>query len=164
MTSELIILGALANCGPDAPTDDFLELLICETPDLAVFRFRPRPSSSTRVWAALDWQAVLGTAADLLAFAGLLWAAYERYVKPKLERSGASKPCLFISLRRPDGTSVQFTLGNEYTDKEIFIEQFTRQATELRGTIGTEEGTRVHSDLSQNEDWVRVHVRDHKDS
>lgn len=165
MASELIIGGALANCGRDAPTDEFLDLLVCEMPDLAVFRFRPKPKLGIRIKAALDWQAILGTAADLLAFAGLLWAAYERYVKPKVERNdGGPKPFLFISLRRPDGAFVQFTLGHEYKDKEVFVEQFTRQVAELRVVSDPETGSELLSKLSQNEDWMRVHVRDRKDS
>ncbi|MGH8487807.1 MAG: hypothetical protein ACREXS_02755 [Gammaproteobacteria bacterium] len=165
MTTELIVGGALANCGRDAPTDEFLQQLVRETPDLAIFRFRPRPRPGWGVKAALDWQAILGTGADLLAFAGVLWAAYERYVKPKLHRSdGTTKPFLFINLRRPDGTSVQFTLGNEYKDKEIFVEQFTRQVTELRAVSDAEEGRSLLSELIENEDWVRVYVRDRKDS
>jgi hypothetical protein len=158
--TELIVGGALANCGRDAPTDEFLELLVHETPDLAAFRFRPRPRPGIEVKAALDWQAILGTAADLVGFAGILWAAYERYVKPRLERSdGFAKPFLFVSLRRPDGAFVQFALGNEYKDKEIFIEQFTRQVTELRAETGIEEDSPLLSEMSASEDWVRVHVR-----
>jgi len=165
MPSELIVGGALANCGRDAPTDEFLELLVHDMSDLAVFRFRPKPRPGIGAKAALDWQAILGTAADLLAFAGLLWAAYERFVKPRLERNDAGpKPFLFINLRRPDGTFVQFSLGHEYKDKEVFLEHFTRKVTELRAQPGHEAGNEVLSELSQNEDWVRIHVRDRKDS
>jgi len=116
--------------------------------------------------AALDWQGILSTGANLLAFASALWAAYERYVKPKLDRSDeTTKPFLFISLRRPDGTFVQFALGKEYKDKdkEIFVEQFTRQVTELRTISVTRKGPSLLSELTQNEDWVRVQVRDGKD-
>ncbi|MBZ5668036.1 MAG: hypothetical protein LAO30_26060 [Acidobacteriia bacterium] len=115
--------------------------------------------------AALDWQAILSTGANLLTIASVLWAAYERFVKPKLDRSdGTTRPFLFISLRRPDGTFVQFSLGNEYKNKEIFVEQFTRQVTELRAVSVAGEGPFLLSELIQNEDWVRVHVRDGKDS
>lgn len=122
------------------------------------------PSSGIK--AALDWQGILGTAADLLAFASFLWAAYEHYVKPKRDGDQTTtKPFLFISLRRQDGKSVQFAIGEEFKNKELFIEQFTRQVTELRVTSGAEEdGPSVLSELTQNEDWVRVQVRDRRDS
>ena len=114
MSSELILGGALANCGRDAPRDEFLELLLRETPDLAIFRLRPR-TSLTDVRAALDWQAILGTSANLLALAGVLWKAYERYVKPRPDRTDkTAKPFLVINIRRSDGKFVQFILGNEH--------------------------------------------------
>jgi hypothetical protein len=167
MASELIVGGALANCGRKAPTDEFLEMLVRETPDHAAFRFRPRPRPGGLVIKAAlaDWLAILGTGADLLAFAGVLWAAYERYVKPKRERSdGTLKPFLFISLRRSDGDFIQFALGNEHKDKDVFIETFTRQVTELRAVSGAEGESTLLSEVSENEDWVRVHVHDRADS
>ena len=160
MASALILGGALANCGRNAPTEEFLQLLARETPELAVFRFRPMPKPGISAKAALDWQAILGTAADLLAFAGVLWAAYERYVKPKLgQKVEGLKPFLFINVRRPDGTFVQFSLGHDYKDKEVCVEHFTRQVEELRSLPCDEEETEVLSAISQHEDWVRIHVR-----
>jgi hypothetical protein len=165
MSSELIIAGALANCGREAPTEEFLETLARETPGLAVFRFRPKPRPGMGVKAALDWQAILGTAADLLAFAGVIWAAYERYVKPKRDRStGTQRPFLLISLRRSDGSFTQFALGNEYTEKEVFIEHFTQQVRELRESTNTEPDHALLSEITKSEDWVRIHVRDKTDS
>ncbi len=165
MPSELIVLGALANCGQDAPTDDFLEMLIRETPDLAAFRFRPKPRAGWGVKASLDWQAVLGTGADILAFATVLWAAFERYVRPRLQRGGPSQPFLFIQLKRHDGDSVQFAIGrDEFKDKEVFIEQFTREVKELRASGDALGGAGALSELSRSEEWVRIRVRDRKES
>lgn len=157
MISQLIIGGALANCGRDAPTDEFLQMLVRETTDLAAFRFQPKPRPGIGIKAALDWQAILGTGADILAFAGVLWAAYERYVKPKIGQiKGPHKPFLVINLRRQDGTFVQFSLGNEHKNKEIFIEQFSRQVTELRIVSDAEDQSTLISQISESEDWVRI--------
>lgn len=165
MPSALIVAGALANCGRDAPTQEFLETLVQETPDLAVFQFRPKPRPSIGIKAALDWQAVLGTAADLLAFAGVIWAAYERYVKPKRDQAvGTQKPFLIISFRRTDGSFTQFALGDQYTEKEIFIEHFTRQISELRESANAEPDETLLTEISKSEDWVRIRVRDKSDS
>jgi hypothetical protein len=164
VASELIVGGALANCGRDAPTDEFLELLVRETPQLALYRFRPRPRPGIGIKAALDWQGILGTAADLLAFAGVLWVAYERYVKPKLKRKDLGPdPFLFITLRKRDGSFVQFSLGSEHRDKDIFIEQFTREVGRLREKSDTKD-TSATTQFAENEDWVRVSVRDREDS
>lgn len=165
MSTELIIAGALANCGREAPTDEFLETLARETPGLAVFRFRPKPRPGMGVKAALDWQAILGTVADLLAFAGVIWAAYERYVKPKRDQSAETqKPFLLISLRRPDGSSTHFALGHEYTEKEVFIEHFTQQVRVLRESTNTEPERSLLSEITKSEDWVRINVRNKIDS
>lgn len=164
MASELIVYGALANCGPDAPTDEFLALLAGMAPDVAVFRYRPIPKSELKIKSVADWQAILGTGADLIAFAGLIWAAYERWVRPKIEEK-KHKPFLFINLKRPDGTFVQFSLGHEHKDKEMFIEQFRREVSVLRSApgVGGDDETVLLKKISEHEDWVRVHVRD-KDS
>lgn len=165
MSSALIVSGALANCGRDAPTQEFLETIAREAPGLAVFQFRPRPRPGMGAKAALDWQAVLGTAADLLAFAGVIWAAYERYVKPKREQSsGTQRPFLFISFRRADGSFVQFALGEQHKDKEVFIEHFTRQLSELRESSVGEPDEELLTEISKTEDWVRIVVRDKSDS
>ena len=37
---------------------------------------------------------------------------------------------------------------------------FTRKVTELRAVSGAGEGPSLVSELIQNEDWMRVHVRD----
>lgn len=66
---------------------EFLETLARDTNNLAIFKFCPKPRPGIGVKAALDWQAILGTAADLLAFSGVVWSAHERYVKPKRDRS-----------------------------------------------------------------------------
>jgi hypothetical protein len=162
--SELIIGGALANCGRDAPTDEFLELLVRETPELAIYRFQPRPRLGIDAKAALDWQGILGTAADLLAFATVLWATYERYVKPRLERKALGPdPFLLITLRKRDGSFVQFSIGSEHRDKDIFIEQFTREVQKLREGEDNSD-TSATTQFSRSEDWVRVSVRDREDS
>lgn len=164
MASELIVGGALANCGRDAPTDEFLRLLVRETPGLDLYRHRPKPRPGIGVKAALDWQGILGTAADLLAFATLLWAAYERFVKPKLEgKAVGAAPFLLITLRKQDGSFAQFSLGSEHKDKDIFIEQFTRQVQDLREG-GDNSDASAATRFARSEDWVRVSVADREDS
>ncbi len=165
MPSELIVVGAFANCGQDPPTESLLEVLAKEAKDLAVFRFQPKPRPGVRIKAAFDWQAILGTGADLLAFGGLIWAAYERYIKPKLiTASAGQKPFLFVSLRKPDGTFIQFGLGNEYTEKDVFIESFTRQATTIRSSTSDNGSQSLETKISEHEDWVRVSVRSDGDA
>lgn len=164
MPSELLVTAALANCGRDAPKREFMESVATEVPGVAVFRQQPRPGGNLEIKAAVDWQAVLGTAADLLAFAGLIWAAYERYVKPRREKhQGGQKPFLFLQVRGHDGSFVQFSLGNEVEDKNEFIEQFVRQVTELRAQESP-NGEQVLTAISKSESWVRIGARGERDS
>jgi hypothetical protein len=157
MSSALTIGGAFANCGRDAPQEEFLEFLAQETPDLPMFRFVPAPGRITA--AALDWQAVLGTGADLVAYATVLWAAYERFVKPRLgKRDEGHEPFLFVSVRRADGTFAQFSLGREYDDQDVFIDQFSNRVSELRSGDG-ESDEEVLSEVSHQQEWVRIRVR-----
>jgi hypothetical protein len=157
MSQALLVGGALANCGSGALQEEFLEFLLQKTPDLTVFRLVPPPG---RVMAAaLDWQGVLGTGADLIAYASALWAAYDRFVKPLLKkRNRGPQPFLFATVRRPDGTFAQFSLGQEYDDQEVFVEQFTKQISPLRAGDG-ESDEELISEFSQREEWVRIHVR-----
>jgi hypothetical protein len=162
--SELLATAVLANCGRDAPQREFMESVATEVPGVAVFQQQPRPGGNLEIKAAVDWQAVLGTAADLLAFAGLIWAAYERYVKPRREKHrGGQKPLLFLQVSSLDGSFVQFSLGSEVTDKQVFIEQFVREVTELRAQESP-DGEQVLTAISKNESWVRIGIRGERGS
>jgi hypothetical protein len=157
LSSPLIIGGALANCGRDVSTDDFLQFLLQETHELAIFKLQPRPGHI--VAAAFDWQGVLGTAADILAFASVLWTAYEKFVKPNSENNTIStKPFLFINLRRTDGSFVQFSIGKAENEKQAFIEHFSKQVSELRATPSANDDSEVISTITQQDDWVRIRI------
>lgn len=165
MASELVVVAALANCGRDAPTEEFFAMLAEGAPELAVFRHQPVPRAGWGIKASIDWQAILGTGADLLAFAGVLWAAYEKYVKPKREaHNGSPAPFLFIQIKRPDGTFVQCGIGNEFQDKDVFIEHFVQEATELRAGAPDDPEGSVLNAISQHEDWIRIQVSTRKDA
>ena len=159
MPSELLVTAALANCGREALSREVMEEIASDVPGVMVFHYRPRPGDNLQVRAALDWQAVLGTAADLLAFAGAIWAAYERFVKPRRERhKGLHKPFLFLQVWHRGESFVQFTLGNDVEDRDIFIEQFVRQTAELRALEVSHEGHVVAARF-ESESWVRVQVQ-----
>ena len=133
MASDLIIISTLANCGPDAPTDEFQRFLINETPGLTPFRRHSASAEGIKIRASLDWQAVLGTGADLLAFAGVLWTAYEKYVKPRLKKNNnVPKLFLYIQISSPSKIFVQFSLGHSHKDKDCFTKDFVEKVSELR--------------------------------
>jgi hypothetical protein len=153
MASALIVGGALANWGPDAPEDEFLELLAQGVPDVPVFRLVSRPGHPRA--AAFDWQSVLGTGADLIAYETVLWAGYERFVKPRLQRhKERQSPFLFVAVRRPDGSFTQFQLGREYDSEKAFAQEFERQVSALRETSDGPTDAELIREFSQDEVWV----------
>ncbi len=124
MINKIIIGGALANVHGQAKTQDLIDFLAEGSDDLAVYVLRPLPGSITA--AAFDWQAILGTTADFIAVGGLLWAAYERFIKPIRERERNSRSFLYIVVKHPDGRSMQFSLGTDVLDREDFIKFWLR--------------------------------------
>ena len=160
MPAALIVSGALANFGPEAPQDESLEYLVEQAPDVAVFRRVRTPGSITG--AAFDWQGVLGTGADLIAYAGVLWGAYGRFVGPRLEkRRDGPEPSIFVSVRRPDGTFAQFSINREFDDQDLFVEVFVAQVSELRSGHG-EKDDELLSEFSHQDRWVRIEASDRK--
>lgn len=157
MSSALTVVAALANCGPDAPQEEFLQFLAHETPENPIFLHRPAPET---IRASLDWQGVLGTGANLIAYAGALWAAYERFVRPRLKKKGKRQDAfLFVSVRRPDGEFAQFTLGRQFTGRDEFIDGFVNEISDLRSGDGPSE-SELLSEIGQREEWIRIDDRD----
>jgi hypothetical protein len=159
MAFTLIVDGVLANCGPE-PSDELIQLLLLHTRELEIFRLRP-PEPGFERKAAFDWRAIVGTGADLLAFGELLWAAYERFVKPRLERRSIKgfEPRLIIVIGRSNDRYVEFSLGTDFQDKDVFVEHFERTVSELRDLPeGDREGERI-AEVTRSESWVRVSMR-----
>jgi hypothetical protein len=161
MPAALIVMADLANC-EDPPADEFHRVLEEATPDSPAFRYRPEPGT---IVAALDWQAVLGTGADLIAYAGVLWAAYERFIKPRRERRKHPEEdaLLVVFVRQLRGDSVQFAVGREYTDRETFIDAFVSRVTTLRSGDGPAD-EELAAEIGREESWERVEGGDDEQS
>lgn len=65
---------------------------------------------------------------------------------------------------KADGSFTQFSIGNEYSDKEVFVEHITKQVTELRTLATAEEDPSLIEEISLSEEWARIHVRAKGDS
>lgn len=164
MSSALKIYGALANAGihsrdyAEMRSEMFREWLT-RTEDLHLFVAAP-PPPGIQSKGAFDWQGVLGTGADLLAFGGLLWAAYERFVKPRLKNDAQStKSFLYIVIEHPDGHRIEFQLGTAYYDHSVFIEQFVRTVSELRATGAQYDTETLVSGGLESESLLRITIR-----
>lgn len=147
-------MGALANLSGTAKTEDLLEFLGREAESLELYRLRPQEGS---INAACDWQAILGTSADALAVAGALWAAYQKFVKPIRDRNRMSNAGLFVQVNDNGRRSMQFTLGKEYLDKEVFIQRFSESVVVLREVTNADgEKTEIRQELERSDVWVRI--------
>ena len=155
MTNKIIIGGALANAHGQVKTQDLVNFLAERTDDMAIYVLRPRPGSITA--AALDWQAILGTTADIIAVGGLLWAAFERFIKPIRDKEKNSRSFLYIVVRHPDGRFMQFSLGTDILNKEDFMELFKQAVKEIRTSTNPEElGDTAIQEIEQSDIWIKI--------
>jgi hypothetical protein len=153
MPSALTMIVEAANCGEAFRKDELRRFLLEGMPDGIAYRYEPPPGT---VVAALDWQALIGTGADLIAYAGAIWAAYERFVKPRRKKAdtAAAQAFLLVHVKRRDGSFAQFALGHEYRDREAFVERFSSEVARLRDGEGpTDEALKARLDESGT--WTR---------
>lgn len=129
MKDKVIIAGALANTGSQVRTHYLAFFLAENSDDLSVYVLQPSPGYISA--AAFDWQAVLGTTADLFGIGGLLWAAYERFIKPIRDKNEDSNSFLYILVKHPSGQFIQFSLGKDMSNREDFIKIFSEKINEI---------------------------------
>jgi hypothetical protein len=140
MVNKIIIGGALANAHGEAKVQDLVNYLTEGTSDWDICIPQPRPGLIRA--AAFDWQGILSTTANLITVGGLIWGAYERFIKPIHDRDKNSKSFLYIVVKHEDGRFFQFSLGSDKLSREDFIELFRRAVMELR-LSSDPEGSKV---------------------
>lgn len=89
---------------------------------------------STKVSAAaIEYVVLLSVAGSIASLATLLWMVYDKFIAPT-KRSSSDEAGIYVVLRRPDGNLVEFFIGKDYKDRDIFIEDFKTTITELRNS------------------------------
>jgi hypothetical protein len=152
MKNELLIAGALANCGGCVSTEELLAFLKSQTKGIDYFRLSPPPGST--MGAALDWQAVLGVTASTLAIGQALWAVYVKFVRPK--RKQRPDAFLYVVIKTENRRFVQFTIGRDHDNQEQFIQEFTEKAEKLRVLTPDTELVAEKHELRVSEIWKKV--------
>jgi hypothetical protein len=154
MSAALTMMVEHANCGRTFPDEAFRGFLADGMPDAVTYRYEPPPGA---IVAALDWQALVGTGADLIAYAGLVWAAYERFVRPYRDRRRRSgrDAFLIVNVNRQDGSFAQFAIGRQYLDREDFVQRFVSEVAALRAGDGPSVEA-LAAELDASEGWVRI--------
>jgi hypothetical protein len=152
MKHKVVISGALANCGNEASTEELLTFLKSQTRNVDYYKLSPPPG--VIMGAAFDWQAILGVTASALAIGQALWAAYVKFVRPKKKKEDGA--FLFVALKTADRRFVQFILGREHQDKEVFIQEFTEKVEQLRVSTPDAELVAEKRELRVSEIWKKV--------
>lgn len=158
MAGEVVLSAVIANCGRQR-SDDLRDAIASGAPDVPVYR----PQYEARggqVFAHIgDWQAVLGTGADLIAYGSLLWAAYNKFVRPHIDRAQGHRPTLLIVLSAGGRNRAHIAIEEDWTEAQIqsvlaaTVDQLRQQAAD--------EGLELDWDFTDSVRWARLSPRQH---
>ncbi len=124
MRNKITILGALANSGIKNGNEVMTKYLADNIENVKVFRRDTGPGIKN----ALDWEIALSATASIVTIAGFLWKAYEKFIAP-LNNDNAF---IFVQVKNEsDNKFEQFIIGDEYKDKDVFINSFVSKVENL---------------------------------
>ena len=150
----LTLRASLANTGNKSENESFLQMIAEQVP---VYRYNPQPFE---IRAALDWLALLGTSADIIAISQALWRAYEVYIKPKLGQDPKSNAMIVVNITSEDGSRINCVLGNSPIEYDMFIKEFRHSVTELSGgQLDGADANEKFRKFEESERYIRVKSR-----
>jgi hypothetical protein len=83
-----------------------------------------------------------------------LWSAYERFIVPR--KKADSNAGLISMIRTDDGSLTSFWIGNQYRDRNHFLEEFTAKVEMTRSTEADGKTTeKVVAEIRSGGGWVR---------
>ncbi len=129
------------------------DFLADQAPDVPVYQVRPVPGQIMA--SAFDWVAVLGTTADVIAVAGLFWAAYEKLIKQRKKPAAQEEPGLLLQIKTSHRTFSQIVIDDGVT-KAMFVEEFLESVTTLRESSVGETDASVLERYEKSEIHRRV--------
>lgn len=155
MKRDLIISGALANCGGLVTTDELLDFFSSKLHNIEFYKFKPKPGSITA--ASMDWQAIVNTSASIIVIGQVLWAAYRKFIKPILRKNPKSDADLYIHIRTEEWISEQFMIGKHFKDEDSFIKGFKKSVKKLNQQLLNEGKMKIAKEkIRRSEGWVRI--------
>lgn len=131
MGSDLIINGALVNCGRTVKTDEFLSFVSSRLPNVKFYKFQTKQGSIAG--SAFDWQAMTNIA-SLITIGQVLWIAYNKFIKPILNKNPKSSADIYIHIRTKETNVEQFMLGKRFKDKKSFIIELKKVTKKVEST------------------------------
>jgi hypothetical protein len=133
---------------------EFAQLLANEAPDLPIYVFRPTPG--VIMGAAFDWTVVLSAAANVVAVAGGIWAAYKHFAKKHPSSGAANTPQVILQVKAEPHSFVQIVVNNA-TTQEQFTTQFVDGVSKLRALGDPEQNRAISASYEASPNEIRVH-------
>lgn len=98
---------------------------------------------------AFDLMLILGAVGSIASLASILWMVYEKFIAPK-KSTETSDAGIYIGITKPDGTVIDFWIGKDYMDKDIFIQDFYRSIKTIRESKDSEYFFRTELEIKQS--------------
>ena len=156
MNHPIVLNLAVANAPSNTNVEEVFQFIEDSKQELETYGLIP-PSDDPRVSrkAVFDYTIVLGAAGSIASLAALLWAAYDKFIAPK-KTTETDNAGVYIGIREPDGTAVDFWIGNSYRDKDVFIEDFTKTVSSIRKSDEAKEWfSQTEAEIKNSKIWIR---------
>ena len=151
MTAPLVIKMAVADTGFGTKSDEFNEIIdfiSSNIQDGEMYKLEPKALGIHA--AAFDIMLILGITANIASIASLLWMAYDKYIAQKSKQGG-----LYLSMGKGDN-KIDLYIGKEYKEKDIFIEVFTKSASQIKDSKNSKEDfDETIMMLKSSDDWEK---------
>ena len=160
MLHSTIIGISFVNCPQDADFYEIMNFIDNSDGDFDTFSLAPK-KPGTHGSACFDYSILLPFFSDVssvINIAEVLWKAYEIFIEPKISNRDEEEGIgIYAALRKPDGTVYEFKVGNgEYSDKIIFIGDFTKKVIEYHKADGDEKFyTQSETEVTQSGIWIQ---------
>ena len=148
-----IVIGVgFANLAQGVNLDALRESLVSEVGDFQTYSLAPASPGHVRA-AAFDLMLLLSATGSVASVAALLWMAYEKFIAPK-KTDPRDNAGIYISIRRPDGSTVDFWIGNKQKNREAFIAEFSRAIAEMRASDDPSFWREAAAEVQETETWI----------
>lgn len=136
-------------------SDDVYSFIEANLSNIQTYWMDPERLKGKRVFASVDYFLLLSTAASVVTIADILWKAYDKFIRSR-KNSPKDDAGINIAFKLPNGTITSFWIGNEYKDKDIFIEAFIDCIEELKqNSDNFHVAIDIKSDIESSKYWVR---------
>jgi len=143
----------LANVFNGVNIEEVYSFIESNLDDVDTYYINPEPGHC--VAAALDYTMLLSLAADFASLASLLWIAYDKFIGSR-KSSPKDDAGIYIGIPFPNGKIMPFWIGNDYKDKDIFIETFVECIEELKQNPDSfRVAINIKSEMEHSKIWAK---------